>query len=368
MKNAFGGSQNRLLTAGLVSLVANGLLWAGFGSAIVAQKAPAPRNIEISLVTLPPRPKPAVKIAPKPKVAPPKPKLQPAKPKPKVVPPKPVEKPIPPRRDAPIKPRAPKPKPQTAARPNKPSTAKVRPDAPETPQTNQAAKPSKPAPQGAHNKILTAKRPAPSNKNYVPPGGNANLGEKIDKQNFGNSKTNPKDYLEPTPQPQPTAQPEPEPTPVPPPPEPTPEPPQPTPTPKPQPTPTPKPQPTPTPKPQPTPTPRPKPTPRPTPTPRPEPTPTPRPKGPTKDAVATRTVKPDIPDELRDSNFKSSVRVRVDVAADGSSSPSIRAGSGNAQVDALALSALRKWRWKPALKNGEPVASTQYFRFEFEVS
>ena len=357
MKDAFGGGQNRLLTAALISLVANGLLWTGFGRAILAQKSP-PQTIEISLVNRPAQPKP--KVAPKPN---PKPKAAPKpKPKPKIVPPKPPVKPIPPHHDAPVKPKAPPAKPDEIARPNKASTAKPLPKAPETPQTNKAVKPSKPAPQGAHHNALTAKAKAAPDAGYVKPSGKADLGKPIDKQNFGESKTNPKDYVDPTPQPQPTAAPQPEPTRIPPPPDPTPSPPPaPTPTPKPEPTATPRP--TPTPKPEPTATPRPKPTA----TPRPEPTPTPKPKGPTRDAESSHEIKPVIPDELRDENFKSSVRVLVKIAADGSFSVSILSGSGNSQVDNLAIAALNKWRWKPALKDGEPIESSKRFRFEFEV-
>lgn len=355
MKDAFGGSQNRLLTAGLISLVANGLLWTGFGAAIVAQKAPPPRTVEISLVARPTQPKP--KVAPKPKPKP-KPKVTPPKPKPKPRVVKPQPKPIPPKPRV-IKPNAPKPK-IVPVRPLKPTTAKPRPKPQEAPQTNKPLnKPPKPTPEGAHHKTLTATGKPDPNAGSVKADGNRDLGKPAGDQSFGEKKDTPKGYATPAPQPQPTAVPAPPPTPVPPPPEPTPIPP----TPKPEPTPTPKPEPTPTPKPEPTPTPR----PRPTPTPRPEPTPTPRPKGPTKDAVATRQVQPRIPDELLSSNFKSSVRVRVDIGADGSSSASILSGSGNSQVDALAISALNKWRWKPALKEGEPVASSQRFRFEFEV-
>lgn len=351
MKDAFGGSENRLLTAGLISLLANGLLWTGFGSAIVAQKAPPPKTVEISLVARPAQPK--LKVAPKPE---PKPKVVP--PKPRVVKPKP--KPIPPEPRV-VKLKAHKPK-AAPVRPLKPTTVKPRPKPQEAPQTNKLLnKPPKPKPEGAHHKTLTATGKPDPNAGKVKAGGNRDLGKPAGSQDFGEKKETPKDYATPAPQPQPTAAPAPPPTPVPPPPEPTPI--APIPTQKPQPTPTPKPEPTPTPKPEPTPTPR----PRPTPTPRPEPTPTQRPKGPSKDAVATRQVQPRIPNELLGASFKSSVRVRVNIGADGSASASILSGSGNSQVDALAISALNKWRWKPALKDGEPVASSQRFRFEFEV-
>lgn len=119
-------------------------------------------------------------------------------------------------------------------------------------------------------------------------------------------------------------------------------------------------------------TPTPEPTPRPTPepTPRPTPAPTPRatPFGLTRDAIATRQVEPQIPYNLRDQQFKSYVRARVVIHSDGSFDASLRSSSGSHEVDELALSALRRWRWKPALKNGEPVESVRLFRIEFEVS
>ncbi len=119
----------------------------------------------------------------------------------------------------------------------------------------------------------------------------------------------------------------------------------------------------------PTPTPRPsaQPTPRPTAQPTREATPQ-RPRGMTRQARATRQVKPEIPENLRDEEFRKSVRARVSVSADGGFEVSLHGSSGNAQMDELALSALRKWRWKPALRDGEAIQSTQSFRIEFEVN
>jgi hypothetical protein len=36
-------------------------------------------------------------------------------------------------------------------------------------------------------------------------------------------------------------------------------------------------------------------------------------------------------------------------------------------MDANILEALRRWRWEPALKDGEVVTSVKRFRFEVEV-
>ena len=75
----------------------------------------------------------------------------------------------------------------------------------------------------------------------------------------------------------------------------------------------------------------------------------------------------ELPDELKTSDYKSFVRVKVVVQPDGSFTPVLRTSSGNIDIDNRVLEALKKWTWKPALKNGQPVESTAYFRFEFEV-
>lgn len=129
------------------------------------------------------------------------------------------------------------------------------------------------------------------------------------------------------------------------------------------------------PQPQPTSTPTVPPTPKPTPertrdaTPReaaPQPTPR-QPRGETRKARATRQFEPMIPENMRDEEFKKSVRVRVVVRADGNFDVSLRGSSGNGRIDELTLETLRRWRWKPALQEGEPVESVQNFRVDFNV-
>ncbi len=336
MKPAFGDEKGRLGSALLVSLGLNALLWSAFGSAILGRKTPPPQIIEISRVTLTKEGKRVEKVVTKKQI---ERKVQ--KIRRQIVRRRPIPK---------IREKPPRERPRIA-RPLRETPSKPRPRAPEAPQSNKPrARPQKVRPEGARNRTLIAKNPAAPDAGQVKAGGNADLGKPLDNQNFGAAKTNPKNYVAPTPEPQPTEAPEPPPTPVPPPVESTP---------------TPQPRPTATPRPEPTPTPTPRP--RPTPTPRPEPTSTPRPRGATRDAQPTRQVQPNIPDELKSSDFKSSVRVRVEVSADGSPSPSLRGSSGNSEIDSRVLSALRRWRWKPALKDGEAVSSTQYFRFDFEV-
>lgn len=97
------------------------------------------------------------------------------------------------------------------------------------------------------------------------------------------------------------------------------------------------------------------------------PTPPP-PAGPTRDAEPASQVLPDIPDDLKQDDFKSSVRVKVDISPDGTFVPTLRSSSGNDQIDAIVLEALKKWKWKPALRDGQSVESIQLFRFDFEVN
>ena len=78
-------------------------------------------------------------------------------------------------------------------------------------------------------------------------------------------------------------------------------------------------------------------------------------------------VNPEIPDELKRQEFKSFVRVKVNIAADGTFTVILRTTSGNQEIDRRVLAALNKWKWKPALKDGVAVDSTRLFRFDFEV-
>ncbi len=103
-------------------------------------------------------------------------------------------------------------------------------------------------------------------------------------------------------------------------------------------------------------------------TPMPEPEPA-KPKGPTRDAEPDpdSQVKPEIPDDLKHGDYKSFVRVKVEVEADGTFTATIYKSSGNPDIDDRVMKALEKWKWKPALRNGVPVKSTQRFKFEFLV-
>ena len=204
------------------------------------------------------------------------------------------------------------------------------------PPKNQEAKPirsSQPPPEGAHNQIVTSKAPSTpksSDTFFVPSGGKAELGKPTDSQNPGNAVVNPT-----TPPPTTTVPPAPvtsppiEKAPASAPPTVTPikheDPPP------------------------------------------PPPPPAPKPKGESREAKPDHQETVEIPENLKSQGFKSFVRVRVNIGADGKFTVVLRTSSGNVDVDKLVLDTLNKWTWKPALKDGEPVDSVQQFRFNFTI-
>jgi protein TonB len=200
----------------------------------------------------------------------------------------------------------PKPKPQPRPKPK--SVVTPKPVAVVKPKPQPTLRPA------AHNHVITAKTPGPAARTALA-GGNAHVGQPIAQQNPGSGSDN---NAPPTPKPEPTP-------------------------------------------------PAPQPQPQPTPAPAPKPQAPPPPAGPTLDAQPSNQVYPDIPDELKTGDYESSVRVKVEIAADGSFSVTLLSSSGDAGIDQRVLDALKRWHWKPALQDGQPVASTERFRFNFEV-
>jgi TonB family protein len=85
------------------------------------------------------------------------------------------------------------------------------------------------------------------------------------------------------------------------------------------------------------------------------------------EAVSLSQVSPEIPASVRSQEYKSYVRAKVEISANGDSAASLKTSSGNAEVDRQVLEALEKWRLRPAMVNGRPVPSVKHFKFEFEV-
>ncbi|MDO5609705.1 MAG: energy transducer TonB [Pseudomonadota bacterium] len=89
-------------------------------------------------------------------------------------------------------------------------------------------------------------------------------------------------------------------------------------------------------------------------------TPRPAPAASTRTAAASTPVpisqvSPRYPRDALRSGIGGLVRVAVDVGPDGvPTSVSLAEGSGSRELDRAALDAVRRWRFKPAIVNGQP--------------
>jgi peptidyl-prolyl cis-trans isomerase B (cyclophilin B) len=86
--------------------------------------------------------------------------------------------------------------------------------------------------------------------------------------------------------------------------------------------------------------------------------------GPSRAAEPEFTVPPILPEGAYQKGFKPVVRVKVQIARSGAAKAELKKKSGNAEVDAAVLAALSAWKWTPALKNGDPIDSTQEFDYD----
>jgi protein TonB len=79
-------------------------------------------------------------------------------------------------------------------------------------------------------------------------------------------------------------------------------------------------------------------------------------------------VRPDYPPSSRRLGIEGTVRVRVLVGADGRPREvTVKQGIGDAALDEAALLAVRRWRFEPARRNGEPVAATVVVPIQFRL-
>ena len=78
--------------------------------------------------------------------------------------------------------------------------------------------------------------------------------------------------------------------------------------------------------------------------------------------------RPAIPDDLRDSDLNAAFEGLFTVRADGTATVKMVSSTGNTALDGLALDAARRWTFRPATRDGQPVESYLRLRVEFEVS
>ena len=76
---------------------------------------------------------------------------------------------------------------------------------------------------------------------------------------------------------------------------------------------------------------------------------------------------PQIPDDLRALAFKSSALARFHIAVDGSAEVELAKPTPIPRLNRILLDTLKKWRFMPAIKNGQPVSSTEEILVKIEV-
>jgi periplasmic protein TonB len=76
---------------------------------------------------------------------------------------------------------------------------------------------------------------------------------------------------------------------------------------------------------------------------------------------------PEISPELQEQCFKSCCIAKFLIKADGDTSVRLLSSSGSSEVDEIAIQTLRRWRFRPAQLDGQPVESSRKIRVEFEI-
>lgn len=91
------------------------------------------------------------------------------------------------------------------------------------------------------------------------------------------------------------------------------------------------------------------------------------PLAPTHGPVALYMPAPEIPSYLRDQTFKTHVVIEFFVTAQGGVIPRLVSSSENAELDAIALEAVKKWQFRAAEEDHRAIDSKVRLRIEFEV-
>lgn len=77
---------------------------------------------------------------------------------------------------------------------------------------------------------------------------------------------------------------------------------------------------------------------------------------------------PSIPDELRNDDLSATFMALFDIQPDGSATVSTQRSTGNQTLDRLAIDAARKWTFRPATRDGQPVRSYLRLEIDFKVA
>ncbi len=111
------------------------------------------------------------------------------------------------------------------------------------------------------------------------------------------------------------------------------------------------------------------PAPVPAPAPPPKPTPPPVPHVPlVAQAVPLSEPRPTLPDDISYDDIHGSFGALFTVHADGTAGVKMQSSTGNSRLDGLALESARRWTFRPATRDGQPIESFLRLQVEFEAS
>jgi TonB family protein len=87
----------------------------------------------------------------------------------------------------------------------------------------------------------------------------------------------------------------------------------------------------------------------------------------TRGALVLYSPPPKLPDYLKDRDLKASVLIEFTIFANGTHVPKLVGPSGDDELDALALTAVKSWRFSPAVAEYKPIDSKIRLRINFVV-
>lgn len=76
---------------------------------------------------------------------------------------------------------------------------------------------------------------------------------------------------------------------------------------------------------------------------------------------------PQIPSHKQEESFRTSCEARFLIDPTGKTSVTLLTPSGSEEIDEIALTTLKKWKFSPATLESKPVPSSRRIRIEFEI-
>ena len=85
------------------------------------------------------------------------------------------------------------------------------------------------------------------------------------------------------------------------------------------------------------------------------------------EAVILENPKPELPSDMKSEAFKTTCTARFHIEPSGKFEVKLLDSTQNEDIDHLVVATLKKWKFRPASVDGNPVASTRKLKIELEV-